>query len=301
MNRNGISIRCLLNLKEKPRSREIVAWFICLVLSTSFIYRHNDHSSINISEFVATDLPHRAKSGNDIHESSTSLVMNDRLESYYDKRRLNAVTASLPYYETAIVHPSSAGLVSRTWHSNSAPSINSDLQQGSCWCSADDWCMCTPSLAVDVILLSGENSIWLVRRRDTGQVALMGGFTEVGETSEETVHRELKEEMNIELPENSKPTLFGVYNDPRRDVRRHTTSVVFVAQMSENISPAPGDDATHVLKISLDDVDQYDFFIDHKTIIHDFINSQLKTEISQGSNMEAVADKEPFKRSFCPV
>lgn len=59
--------------------------------------------------------------------------------------------------------------------------------------------MCTPSMAIDTILTSGEDHVWLVKRKDQGKYATMGGFVEVGETSEDAVKRELMEEMNVKL------------------------------------------------------------------------------------------------------
>mmetsp|Transcript_14202 Transcript_14202/g.17138 ORF Transcript_14202/g.17138 Transcript_14202/m.17138 type:complete len:88 (-) Transcript_14202:36-299(-) len=47
---------------------------------------------------------------------------------------------------------------------------------GSCWCSGDAYCMCTPSLAIDLVITSGHDHVWLVRRKDTNQLATMGGF-----------------------------------------------------------------------------------------------------------------------------
>ncbi len=52
---------------------------------------------------------------------------------------------------------------------------------GSCWCGGDEYCMCTPSLAVDIVLYSRTKSkdgysVWVVRRRDTGQLATIGGL-----------------------------------------------------------------------------------------------------------------------------
>ena len=52
---------------------------------------------------------------------------------------------------------------------------------GSCWCGGDNYCMCTPSVAIDIVLYSKiANSIdgynvWVVRRADTGQLATVGG------------------------------------------------------------------------------------------------------------------------------
>lgn len=66
--------------------------------------------------------------------------------------------------------------------------------------------------------------------------------------------------MNINLP--GKPVLFGVYGDPLRDARRHTTSIVYIVDIPENIVPHAGDDATHVHRVALDDISQRNFFID---------------------------------------
>jgi len=125
----------------------------------------------------------------------------------------------------------------------------SSRQTGSCWCTNyDGYCMCTPSIAIDLIIVSGpgagdgtggltdteeqkrhqKDHLWLVRRKDTDQLATMGGFVMVGETVEHAVKRELKEEMGIDLmagtqaSAKTEPTLFGVYSDPRRDNRRHS-------------------------------------------------------------------------------
>jgi 8-oxo-dGTP diphosphatase len=145
-----------------------------------------------------------------------------------------------------------------------------------------------------------------VRRQDTGILALMGGFTEVGETSLETVSRELMEEMNISTASTSSPTLFGVYNDPKRDARRHTTSVVFIIDVPDNIVPKAGDDATNVLRIPLADVYKHEFFVDHKTIIRDFIRMKQREQgiasgITDVPPMPNNEDGEPFKRAICPM
>lgn len=144
----------------------------------------------------------------------STIKMNDHDQSYYDTRRTIGQPNSSSYYENPVIHPKDAGLVSRVWRSNGSPSINSGLHQGSCWCSFDEWCVCTPALAIDLIMTSGPDHLWVVQRADTGLLALMGGFTEVGELSLDTVSRELMEEMNIALEPTNHPKLFGVYNDP---------------------------------------------------------------------------------------
>ncbi len=202
------------------------------------------------------------------------------------------------------------GLVNRKWHSNGSPSINPELKMGSCWCSADDYCMCTPSLAIDTILTSGPEHFWLVKRKDAGKYATMGGFVEVGETSAEAVRRELQEEMNLDLStfdelqskddkqkkkkkkkkakKKSKQdndhdesphkgvVLEGVYSDPMRDHRRHTVSIVYSVEIPDGVTPKAGDDAAEVLRVHHDEIVNLDFFADHKTILMDYIARHKK-------------------------
>lgn len=160
----------------------------------------------------------------------------------------------------------------RTWHGGYPNAVD---HKGSCWCGAEDqYCMCTPNVAIDLIIAShDETHVWLVRRKDTNQLATMGGFVDVSETVEQAVHRELKEEMNIELLKGEPPRLHGVYSDPRRDNRRRNASVVFVVKLEHSIQPKAADDAKDVQKISLGEIENYDFFADHKTILLDYRES----------------------------
>lgn len=170
-----------------------------------------------------------------------------------------------------------------------------DEQSGSCFCNAEDYCLCSPNLAIDLIILSGDNHIWLVRRIDTSQLATMGGFVEVGETVEQTVHRELMEEMGVRV--NQSPVLFGIYSDPRRDNRRHTVSVVYAVQLEEDARPVAADDVKEVKRIHLDEIEEHTFFADHKTILTDF-RSAWRGEPKK----QAVGDfADDIERSICVV
>lgn len=128
--------------------------------------------------------------------------------------------------------------------------------------------MCNPSLAIDLVIVSGEDHVWVVRRKDTGQLATMGGFVNVGESVADAVARELKEEMGIELK--TSPMLFGVFSDPRRDNRRHTASAVFAVHLDGSEHPVAADDVKEVEKIKLSDIETKDFFCDHRTILLDY-------------------------------
>jgi 8-oxo-dGTP diphosphatase len=130
--------------------------------------------------------------------------------------------------------------------------------------------MCTPNLAIDLVIVSGQDFV-LVRRRDTNQLATMGGFVDVGETVEHAVARELQEEMGIVLQQS--PRLLGIYSDPRRDNRRHTVSAVFVINVPHNIRPRAADDVKDVQRIPFSEIDEHSYFADHKTILSDYLRS----------------------------
>jgi ADP-ribose pyrophosphatase YjhB (NUDIX family) len=228
-------------------------------------------------------------------------------------------------YSDPIVHPipiTEKSLVSRVWHSNGSPHIHPDLQSGSCWCSGDDYCMCTPSLAIDTILTSGEEHVWLVKRKDVGKYATMGGFVEVGETTAEACARELKEEMNLDLntfgngsgsgsgsgSRTIVPVLEGIYADPMRDARRHTISAVYSIEIPEvdmegvSLTPKAGDDAAEVLRIHYDEIEHMEFFADHKTILKDFIakKKSKKKMMMKMKKKEAGKDEtDSIKRDLC--
>ncbi|MDF0592419.1 NUDIX hydrolase [Methanotrichaceae archaeon M04Ac] len=88
--------------------------------------------------------------------------------------------------------------------------------------------MKTPSLAADALILFGEGIV-LIRRENPpyrGSYALPGGFVEVGETVEEAVRREAKEETGLDI---TLLKLVGVYSKPDRDPRGHVVSVCYLA------------------------------------------------------------------------
>ncbi len=86
----------------------------------------------------------------------------------------------------------------------------------------------TPLLAVDAIILFREGIV-LIRRVNPpyqGCYALPGGFVEVGESTEDAVRREAKEETGLEI---DLLGLVGVYSDPARDPRGHVVSICYLA------------------------------------------------------------------------
>ena len=104
-----------------------------------------------------------------------------------------------------------------------------------------------PSVTADVAVFRETpvgHELLLIRRGGhpfLGKWALPGGFSEPGETVDETAARELREETNLEgLP----LTPFGFFSMPGRDVRAWTMSEGFAAILpADSPEPVAGDDA----------------------------------------------------------
>ena len=168
-------------------------------------------------------------------------------------------------------------------------------QTGTCVCGPDKYCLCSPSLAIDLVMATEkDDEVWVVRRKDTGQLAVMGGFVQVGESVEQAVARELTEETGLTLTQT--PVLLGVYSDPRRDNRRHTVSAVFVVTLSDDAKPVAADDVKAVQKIKLSEAEQYDFFADHKTILMDYRQWAAGHEPTKSTESDFASD---IERSVC--
>lgn len=171
--------------------------------------------------------------------------------------------------------------------------------KGSCICESD-YCACSPALAIDLVIVTNDQEhLLLVRRKDTDQLATMGGFVKVGETVEEAIYRELMEEMGLQLA--TKPVFLGLYSDPRRDNRRHAASAAFVVKLEvDHFTAAAADDAKEIVRLPFAEIDSTIFFSDHKTIITDFLNGW---EVTKGTRIfKDVTDNFPnVKRSQCPL
>ena len=124
-----------------------------------------------------------------------------------------------------------------------------------------------PALTVDAIAIK-DGQIILIKRKNPpfqGSYALPGGFVDYGETVENAVIREFKEEtgLNAEIK-----YFIGIYSEPDRDPRGHTVSAVFELMISGGTMLA-GDDAAEVSLFSLDELP--DLAFDHGKIIADYI------------------------------
>ena len=130
----------------------------------------------------------------------------------------------------------------------------------------------TPYLAVDgIIKLYDEKEnfqgIVLIERLNKPLgIAIPGGFVDIGETVENAVIREMKEETSLDI---SIESLLGVYSDPSRDERFHTASVVYICKAYGK--PIADDDAKEVYVYKIDEIPLEKLVFDHKEIITDFL------------------------------
>jgi len=81
-----------------------------------------------------------------------------------------------------------------------------------------------PFLTVDGIVAYQDGIVMIERTNPPLGWALPGGFVDYGETVEQAVAREIKEETNLDIVDVKQ---FAIRSDPHRDPRFHTVSIVF--------------------------------------------------------------------------
>ncbi|MCL4874622.1 NUDIX hydrolase [bacterium] len=84
-----------------------------------------------------------------------------------------------------------------------------------------------PLPTVDVIIETGGGIVLIERKNAPEGWALPGGFVDYGESLEDAAIREAREETSLEV---TLKCQLHAYSDPARDPRKHTLSVVFVAE-----------------------------------------------------------------------
>ncbi|MEW6427973.1 MAG: NUDIX hydrolase [Thermodesulfobacteriota bacterium] len=117
-----------------------------------------------------------------------------------------------------------------------------------------------PLVTVDAIIQMAGGIVLIERRNPPFGWALPGGFVDYGETLEQAVLRETREETGLELDDLRQ---FHTFSDPGRDPRHHTVSTVFAATGRGRLQA--GDDAARAAVFPLDNLPPLVF--DHRTII----------------------------------
>ena len=123
-----------------------------------------------------------------------------------------------------------------------------------------------PFTTVDAIIEIGGGIVIIERSNPPFGFALPGGFVDYGESLEDAVRREAKEETGLDLEDIKQ---FHTYSNPKRDPRFHTIGTVFIAKA--NGIPKAGDDAAALKIVKLSELKKLDFAFDHKKIIQDYL------------------------------
>ncbi|MHA1525778.1 MAG: NUDIX domain-containing protein [Promethearchaeota archaeon] len=126
----------------------------------------------------------------------------------------------------------------------------------------------TPLLTVDAVILYNSKDIILIRRKNPpfqGDLALPGGFVDIGETVENACIREAQEETNLKVKITK---LIGIFSDPKRDPRGHTVTIAFLCEpVDKRRKLKAQDDAADVEIVPLIEIPKLKLAFDHMEII----------------------------------
>ncbi|MBN1913741.1 MAG: NUDIX domain-containing protein [Candidatus Omnitrophica bacterium] len=126
-----------------------------------------------------------------------------------------------------------------------------------------------PFTTVDAIIEIEGGIVLIERSNPPFGWALPGGFVDYGESLEDAVIREAKEETGLDLEDLKQ---FHTYSAPGRDPRFHTIATVFTAKGKGR--PRAGDDAAGIKVLKIKELEKIDFAFDHKNILQNYLRTK---------------------------
>ena len=122
-----------------------------------------------------------------------------------------------------------------------------------------------PFVTVDAVIEVSGGIVLIERKNPPLGFALPGGFVDYGESLEDAVRREAREETGLELLDLEQ---FHTYSDPSRDPRFHTITTVFAARAEGE--PRAGDDAAAARVVPLSGIGGLSFAFDHGQVLEEW-------------------------------
>jgi len=124
-----------------------------------------------------------------------------------------------------------------------------------------------PFVTVDAIIEISGGIVLIERSNPPFGYALPGGFVDYGESLEDSVVREAKEETNLDIVDLKQ---FHTYSKYGRDPRFHTVTAVFTAKGKG--TPKAGDDAKGLKIVTPGEIEGIKFAFDHREVLADYFN-----------------------------
>lgn len=130
-----------------------------------------------------------------------------------------------------------------------------------------------PIIGVCVIPILPDDTVVLMRRRDTGLWGLPGGLMDWGEDVATSAQRELREETSLAMEKVGR--LVGVYSSPHRDRRFHSVCItieVFVQGIPQVNDPT---EAIAVQNFRWQDLEGLPMSHDHTQHLKDYLDGRV--------------------------
>jgi ADP-ribose pyrophosphatase YjhB (NUDIX family) len=128
--------------------------------------------------------------------------------------------------------------------------------------------------SVNVVVVSNEGSILLIRRTDNGNWAVPGGAIDLGESVAQAAVRETLEESGIECEITG---IVGIYSDPRHLILytsngevRQEFSIVLTARAVSG-QPTPSTESSEVRWVPVSEVSGYTMDRSMRIRVNDFL------------------------------